>query len=108
MTPRNPWRRDWVRETLVPALCMSAVIMLLAFALAGTVKADSTRVVDVCGTLDANPTPDGVQDVLYQLLDAGLTPYSAGSMVGAAVHESCPEHLTEIRLYVARQHERRA
>jgi hypothetical protein len=56
----------------------------------------------VCATLDDFPSVAGVTGVVQGVMeDGGFTPYDAGRIVGMAVMGWCPEHLPELRRFVA-------
>lgn len=55
----------------------------------------------VCDTLDDYPTVNGILGIGQAIMDDGLTPSQAGSVVALSVGELCPWHRPLIRQFVA-------
>lgn len=116
MTPRNPWRRGWVRETLVPILWLAFVGGIIAFALAGSVHAEPTltagdvfaidHAADVCTGLDDDPTIAGVVHQIVTLRSFGLSDRDAGVALADSVLYVCPIHQRIVREFAARYQRR--
>lgn len=111
MTPGNPWRRGWIRETLLPLLWLACACGVIAFALAGTVHAEPLaagdvfaieHAADLCLGLDADPTVNGVVHQIAVLRSLGLSDGDVGVALADSVLYVCPIHQRVVREFVAR------
>lgn len=56
----------------------------------------------VCQVLDEYPSVAGVTGVVQAVMsDSGFSPYDAGTVVGVAVRDYCPRHITELQQFIA-------
>lgn len=56
----------------------------------------------ICSTLDEYPTVAGVTGVLSAVMEeSGFTAYESGGVIATAVIGYCPEHLPELRRFIA-------
>tara|TARA_Y100001973_G_C5152300_1_gene308791 strand:- start:782 stop:1111 length:330 start_codon:yes stop_codon:yes gene_type:complete len=56
----------------------------------------------VCAVLDRHPHVAGVEGIVLAIVQDGLTPYSAGQVVGYSVWSWCPEHSDLVDAFVAK------
>lgn len=81
----------------------AAAVMFSAPARADVVDdyvADNAHI--VCSVLDDYPSVAGVEGVGMGIMDDGFTPKAAGQIIARSVIGLCPEHLDEMRAFVAK------
>lgn len=98
--------RAWDRTLVgiaVGALGAAAVMLSTGTARADVMDdyiADNAHI--VCSVLDSYPSVEGVEGVGLAIMDDGFTPQAAGQIVVRSVIGLCPEHMAEVRAFVAK------
>lgn len=104
--------RWWWREKVVPILWLAGVLLVIAYALAGSIaRAEPTSTtgelfaetygVDICLALDARPTVPGVVGVLTRIEAYGLSDRESAVALADSVIYICPIHEGLLRQFIA-------
>lgn len=102
--------RDWWREKGLPLLSLVPMVLILAWALGGSIAhADpdmsmgelyaDARAADICEALDDAPTFIGVIAVLTAINEAGLSPAESAVAVRESVRYVCPHHIPLLKAF---------
>ena len=104
--------RYWWREKGVPLLSLVPLVLILGWALGGSIAHAEPltagevfaedHAADICIALDAHPTVPGVVRVLASLKSSGLSDTESAVALADSVIYVCPIHEGLLRQFIAR------
>jgi hypothetical protein len=86
-----------IKKTVLRAAVIGAIAVLTSSAVAQANPATPLTVIEsaaaqLCGTITANPTEDGVMDGMNSLDNRGLDQVDGALVLITAIHHVCPQH----------------